>query len=190
MTAQLQFRVLDEDVTREEFAKAAGQLGLRRHAVLREGEEGYEDVWSNETGTSAVNYVEDPDLDLRYVSVRGPDSARLLADLPRMVAIFDPEELIEIAHSAEEGLDELNANLLRLGITYPEHDQRVAFIFQNYVTTAPDPELRMTALDAIGLHAWEQLHPIVQNVADSDQNGEVRDYATRVLERWAAASDE
>ncbi|MBQ1500524.1 MAG: hypothetical protein IIZ38_19635 [Sphingomonas sp.] len=190
MTAQYQFRVLDESATREEFAKAAGQLGLRRHAVLRDGEEGYEDVWSNAAETSAVNYVEDPDLDLRYVSVRGADSAKLLVDLPRKLAIFDPEELIEIAYSADEDPEELNTNLLRLAVTYPEYDRRVEFVFQNYATTAPDPELRMTALDAIGLYAWEQLRPVVQQVANNDQNGAVRDYAKRVLERWAATRDE
>jgi hypothetical protein len=182
------YRVLDEGVTRASFGEAATGLGLSQANVFEpDGDSGYEEVWANEARTGALNYIEDPVTGEKYIAASGSDADDLIAGLTRKIHLYSPDELVEEAYSSEAGHNDRVANLFRLALTFPEHDKDVYAIFENYVTKAPHPKLRTAALDAIGLHAWTELRPIVEKVAREDQDPEVREYATAVLERWTAA---
>ena len=189
MSSPIVYRVL-AGVDRDTFAEVARDLGLTAHGALKRDDDCYEVPWTDAGQTTAVNYVEDPHSDQHYISVRGRDADALLDALDHKIELYDPEELIEIAYAAEErDPDELAENLLRLAITFTEYDRTVHGIFESYALDAPDPQLRKAALDAIGLHAWEELRPVVQKVANEDKAPEVSAYAKGVLERWVAARD-
>lgn len=182
------FRVLDDDVTRDDFAEAARELSLVSERVFEnEEEEDYEEVWVNAERSGAVHYVEDSFTDLRYISLHGDAGPRLLEDLRRKVAIRSPQALLEAARDTRSDPNELASNLFRIATTFSDYDPDVHEIFGRYATAAPYPRLRAAALDAIGLRAWEELRPIVETVAREDPDPEVREHAKAVLDRWIAA---
>ncbi|MGZ8284042.1 MAG: hypothetical protein ACXW27_00345 [Allosphingosinicella sp.] len=185
------YRVLDEAVTREDFAEAAAALGLAMTKVFEpDDDHGYEEIWANSAGTGSFNYSEDPFVGLNYVAATGGKADELLAGLSRKLNFYSPDELIEEAHSGDVAHNDRVANLYQLGVTFPEHDQDVHDIFENYATLAPHPKLRTAALDAIGLRSWKELRPVVEKVAREDSDPEVRDYAKALLVRWDAAQRE
>ncbi|MEA3037490.1 MAG: hypothetical protein QOE79_3 [Sphingomonadales bacterium] len=179
------YRVLDEAVTREEFAEAAAALGLALTKVFEaDDEHGYEEIWANSPQMASLNYAEDPFVGLNYVAATGGEADNLLAALSRKLNFYSPDELIEEAHSANVDHNDRVANLYQLGVTFPEYDKDVRDIFENYATLAPHPKLRTAALDAIGLRSWSELRPVVERVARDDVDVTVRDYAKALLARW------
>ena len=179
--------VLDSGVTRELFEETAAELGLVKHDTWEAKGEGqsYEQVWTTPDKTLAVNYVEDPLSGMSYVHFRGEDLEELTEEFGEKLSTFWPDELIGLFHEATEH-DEIVDYLYRLAIAFPEYDEQVFGIFERAATSAPHPKLRLAGLDALAYRTWPQSRAVVERVARTDADAEVREQAARILTLWDA----
>jgi hypothetical protein len=182
---ETQYRVLEERVTRSDFARLAAELGLTREDVWEsEGpRDPYEEVWANLDHSEAVNYVEDPVSQQHYLTLRAGDSDALVEKLADKVPILDPEALVDTAYR-ELPHDAHVTNLFRLAITFADHDGEISEIFRLFATEPTNPLMRLAALEALGYRALPENRAIVAQVAESDSDEAVREHARNVLGRW------
>lgn len=179
--------VLDSGVTRELFEETAAELGLvKQNTWEAEGEGGvYEQVWTTPDKTLAVNYVEDPLSGMSYAHFRGADLEELTEEFGEKLSTFWPDELVGLFYEATEH-DEIVDYLYRLAIAFPEYDEQVFEIFERAATRAPHPKLRLAGLDALAYRTWPQSRAVVERVAGTDADPEVREQAARILTLWDA----
>ena len=180
------YRVIGEEITREEFAEAAAELGMSLHRRTEETESSsYNEVWANEDRTQALSYIEDFLTGLHYVSINAKDVEKLLEQLKTEIFLYDPEDLIETAQESTDHNEQV-MTLSRLVLTFPDPDDEVLEVFTNYLTQAPSALLRRAALEATARATWDELLPVVEERARDDPDADFRREAKEVLQKWHA----
>lgn len=182
LEANAMYIVLKPEAERADFHKATAALGLVKHGE-RPGDgqkESYQEIWATSDELNAVRYVEDPLSGTHFFSVRGPKTQSLVSQLARRLLVFAPEELIEMAQEAETHDEQVTA-VFRLAVAFPQYDPGVFEIFSAYATQPPSPLLRMATLNAIGYRCWPECIPLLERVAQEDQDAQVRQTAERLL---------
>jgi hypothetical protein len=184
---ETQYRVLEERVGRDDFARYARALGFSHHDTWESGgpREPYEEAWANPDRTEAINYVEDPVSQQHYLTLRAADSDALADKVAGTIPVLDPEELIADSYR-ELPHDTHVTNLFRLAITFADADPEVTEIFRLFATEPANPLMRLAALEALGYRAFPEHRDIVAQVAEHDPDETVRAHAREVLGRWPA----
>ncbi|MGC4067427.1 MAG: hypothetical protein QM784_22830 [Polyangiaceae bacterium] len=181
MAAEEVFRVLEPDVTREDFHRAAQDMGfsLVNTWPSRNSSEAYEEVWSVPDRTQAIHYLEDPISGTNYLRIRGPNTEKLLFEL-RRVPYFYPEELLEEAAEADNHDDQVKA-AFRLTVTFPQFEPNVYKLLEAYATQDADALLRQATLNAIAYRCWPQFSALFEDLSRNDPDERVRETAKRLL---------
>ena len=183
------YMVLYPNVTREDFEKAAADLGFVQHET-RPGDgarRAYEQVWATPDRTTAVNYLEDPLAGMNYLCLRGAHLDNFEPEFAERLDNYSPEEVLELAAGAKSH-DKQVASLFRIAITFPEYEPEAFRIVEAYATQPPDPLLREAAVDAMGFRGWPEFVPLLERIAAQDPAVNVRQHAQEILSAVRAES--
>ena len=175
-------RVLYPHINRADFQKAAKDLGFVHHET-RPGDgarTAYEEVWSLQDRTTAVNYLEDPIAGMNYLVLRGADLNTFETKFARQLQLFSTEETVELAAGAVNYNTQIEA-IVRLAITFTDYDPDAYSVFEAYATQAPNPLLREAAVDAMGYQAWPEFRSLLEVIAAEDTAENVRRHAQEIL---------
>jgi hypothetical protein len=180
-TAQ-EYAILEDDVDHDRFVRFAQKQGLvRHHTNLIERDNPYfEDVWIAQDHKTAIHYVDDPRYEARFLWIRGEKLRELLHEASKYLAFYDDEELLENTVRALTLGDGIRA-VYRVGIGFPTYHLGAHRVFAAYLQHA-HPELRRAALKAIAYHLWPESQSLLVEVANTDADPEVREYARPILE--------
>lgn len=152
----------------------------------------YEEVWvtpNADAPIAAVNYVEDPISNLRYLVVSGSDVPGAASGFAGLLPIYTSDELLHDALHATAHNDQVRA-INRLAIGFAEFDPNVFVIIGTFATKAENPLLREAAVNAIGFRAWPEFREGLKVIAAEDPAENVRRRASMLLSVWPrAASD-
>jgi hypothetical protein len=140
----------------------------------------YEQVWATADRTSAINYLEDPISGLHYLSIRGTLASRLVTKLAKRLDVYDEEDLLEHAATATT-LEEQVRALNQVAIGFVDYHPAAMELLEGYATSAPLPQLRAAAVNAMGFRAWPQFRPVLEQVAAQDPDEGVRRRAASML---------
>jgi hypothetical protein len=175
------FRVVRGGVTRGLLGEELSDMGLTFHSSTGVTD-AYEEVWANAGNTVAINYVEDPCSDQRYVRIRENGDYEVLEDFTRRLAVFWPDELLEDVWD-ELPRAEMVDTLFRIGITFFYYDDYAAAALADKALNHSDTNIRTAALQAIGLRAWPEMHVVVEQVAKGAKS-DLQEIAQQILDRW------
>jgi len=147
----------------DETTAMAGRLGWTRtdddDAVYR---------WKVPASDTFVSWGDDPDTDVEFFAVEGPDRERVaaeIADTIDMLEVDDFESLLARSTDINYVMDSLYA----VATAAPQrYDVRVASLIDRYMNS-PDPLIRRVALIAIAITGWpEFVEPVRRFLSDPD----------------------
>lgn len=173
--------VVGPDVSREEFEQGASNAGFY-HFRTQEGDRrvAYEQVWATEGRATAINYLEDPLLGLKWISFRGQDLDRLVPSLAEHIALIDGEGALNMAREATEP-DEMIHAIACLAATFPTYDENAYRAFSHFATQIPDARVRESAINCTAYRGWPAFVPLLKWVVEHDPSESVRQRAQDIL---------
>jgi hypothetical protein len=180
--------VLYPYVTRDDFERAATDLGFVKHHTTPGGErEPYEQVWAGPDRTTALNYLESPLMGLHYVILRSHDLPTFSLAWARRLHIFNHQEALELARGATDHNRQVEA-LARLAVMFPQWDPQVFSVFEAYATQHPSPLLRAAAVNYMVFSCWPEFLPLLERIATQDAADNVRRRAQEIMPYVRATS--
>ncbi len=180
--------VLTQKTTEEDVAAIAGALGLSLFAFRPDGGHTYERIFATPDQTSALTYVEDRALGLRYIALTGPASAAIEDVLRRNVPLITPELVHPLFQHAQSREEWITAITHGAAVSNSDFDLAMFAAFEK-VLRHPEIDVRKAAVFATSYPGWKEFQPLLQELSETDPSPDVRYMAARVIEtmqeRWS-----
>lgn len=167
----------------EDFRAAAAAAGLLQAAAFPANDSlGHQEGWSNDARSVAVQYVDEPKLELQYFFLLGDPTLRayLMASLFNSLDYIGPEMVLDEAIQAKT-IDQLIVSCNRLAVISVEYDPNV-FNLLKRLTTHEDHVVRTAATRALVYRRWPESHPLLRTLAAHDPSEWVRGAAQRGMD--------
>jgi len=181
--------VLKPGVNRERIRAVAARAGLAlANRIEGDGSRlSYEEAWAMPDRMTAVNYVEDPIVNLAYLVFRGENIDDLIGKLIPELPAFTHREALDMAKTGQTRNDQVRA-LYRIAVMFPEYNAEAFEVMREYSTKAQDPVLREAAVDAMVYRCWPEFIGLLEHIERNDPDKNVRQRASEILPHVRAAN--
>lgn len=140
---------------------------------------GHEWIWTTPDRQTAIAYVDDQAIDLRYLAIQGARRTEVANEVRAELTIVDKETVLGILRSAQNE-DDLAGSLYLTGAFANELDQDVLEAIESGLRH-PSPRVRQAAIFAALMAEWQELEASLERLqSDGDQN--VQETAKTALE--------
>lgn len=135
--------------------------------------------WKVPGSDTFVLWADDPDTEVEFFAVEGPDRERVAAQIADTIAVLGVEDF-EGHLARSDDIDWVMDGLYAIATAAPlRYDSRVTGLIDRYLTS-PDPLIRRAALIATSITGWpEFVDPVRQFLSDPDPD--VRSVAESTL---------
>lgn len=141
----------------------------------------YELHFKSDDSDLAVNYVVDPNSECVFVSISGEGKELAAENIMEKVGHWTAEEMFDSWDHADNDTKKI-LSILRIGVGAPqEYEVQFATKFAEGIASG-DRAVREATLSAIGYRDWPEFDPVLQEVADTDEDARCRQRASIMLE--------
>jgi hypothetical protein len=146
-----------------------------------------EEVWGKDGVLAAVHYMDNQRLWTKYLRIYGRSIWPIVAEVvPRFGGPTSAELCEEL--SEVENRRELIVAIVQLAIGWSDaFDANVMQIFKHYAEH-DDSGVRIAVVQGLLFNKWPQALPLLKNLANNDPAADVRDFAHKVYDSVAKAS--
>jgi hypothetical protein len=147
----------------------------------------FELIYSSPAGEAEIHYIEDWELGVKYVVVKGPELQQVLADVRGRLPVIELPELIGAAREARTAAEQKAALCKLAAGAPPQFDQECFEIFDSALANG-SVEVQNAVMQGVLYMGWPEFVPTLASL-DVDGNGmELRENAriTRELLEYAA----
>ncbi len=175
---------LKDSVMADEISVLAWELDWDIFDIIKAGDQtNFEKIWHSQDESTAIHYVEDRMIGVRYLLIRGARHQEIARQVRQSCAIYDREELTGLYDAA--GDEKTLAKVLRLmAVTAapqtPDPDWLARF---EQAGAHAQPVVRQAAVLAAVYTGWQGLAPMLTRLSRNEP-----DPATRTLAQKALAA--
>jgi hypothetical protein len=161
--------VLKEDIGRDRIVEAVRKMGLE--LTPTEAQEGlFWQLWMSADKKSAVHYIEDSFVNIRYFSVRGRNAEEFEERLREALPVWERDELLK--HALFLLMDGSDGDRRRVAMEVAhdmvEYDPASAGVLQTFLEMN-DPSIRLAGARAFRTLPWPIFRPTARKLAaDAD----------------------
>ncbi len=142
----------------------------------------FEKVWRSRDEASAIHYVEDPLIGLRYLLLRGANQDAIAEQIREAIGILGREALSNEYQQAT-GPGELERSLRQMAVTAAPHRPDPDWLARFQQAGIHDsPRVRRAVVLAAVYTGWRGLAPLLTDLAAADPDQAVRSLARQALE--------
>ncbi|MFJ8622356.1 HEAT repeat domain-containing protein [Kitasatospora sp. NPDC093550] len=142
------------------------------------------DSWLTPGGEAEVHYVDDRNIGVRYVTIRGDGAADAEAELRPRCRVWALDEALAALHRAADRNDKLIA-LYATALTADDPEDRSVVEALADAARDDDPAVRQAVVLATGYLPWPGLVAVVEELSRTDPVEHVRHNARVLLEGMA-----
>ncbi len=138
-------------------------------------------IWRTSGGATAIEFIEDFMVHLRYILIHGREVEGVAKTVRAGLATVDDTEVRHMMRTAQDRDDKIAA-IAHLAIAAPAAFDAEYYRLLHKGLTDSDPAMRCGAILAVGYMEWPELRASVARLKTADPDEKVRQAAQRMLE--------
>lgn len=140
----------------------------------------FEKIWLTADRQTAIHYIEDSMLGVRYLHVDGENRDPITALIQSRIAIYDLDAIRQQIETASDANLAIRATYHLAAIAPAQFDPEL-FGYFGRMLAHPDSEVRRAAIFATAYAPWVEFRPYLEQIAATDAVEDVRDFAAFML---------
>jgi len=187
--------IVKKNVTRQQVDSLAWDENWYSHDFIPPTEESpYEEVWITQDDQTAIHYIEDPLISIRYFFVTGSNLVEVSSRIRSSLDTYKRDDIRNMMNNALEPKQYINA-IYHIGIAATQEYDTEFFEFFKLAFSHHDPKVRNAAILATGYAGWKEFREPLERLKESDSEQAVREFADYTLQslakhNWNGNADE